>query len=466
MSHIVRLEVENVKRLRAVSMKPGAGLVMIAGDNMEGKTSLLDAIQMALGGKRADPPEVIHRGQEKAHVVLELPDLIITRRWWREEPDPESVPEGTVALPVVKTALEVKDRAGVKQRTPQALLDKLVGELTFDPLDFMRRDPKEQAEILKKLLKLDFTELEADAARVYAERTVANRRVSDLEAQLKALPPIPDGVVTEEIPLTDLLKRQGDALRAKAANDAKRQEARESGRRLGEAVKAVADAKARIADLEARLAAARAELVEKERAQAAAEDEQEYLDGECAELVDPDLAAVELEIQATQKKNEVVRLHSKRRAKDQELDAAGKEAARLDNRYQELQEEKARRIREAKMPLPGLGFEKDPASGKDVVTLNGLHVSQASGAERLRLSVAMGFALNPNLKALLIRDGSLLDDERLAQVGQLAAEVDPEAQVFLEVVGQREGAAVIIMDGMGHGPAVDAAVEEMRQEGR
>jgi DNA repair exonuclease SbcCD ATPase subunit len=450
---IVRLEVENVKRLRAVSMMPPAGLVLVAGNNTEGKTSLLDAIEMAFAGKRADPPEVIHRGQDHAHVVVETDDLVVKRRWWREE-DPET------GQSVVKTALLVTDREGVKKATPQALLDSMYSQLTFDPLGFMRMKGKEQVEVLKKLLNLDFTELEKEAAQVYAERTVANRRVSDLEAQIKALPPIPDGVGTEEVPLTTLLSRQRVALQEKAANDAKRKEAQEGARRRTAAEARVASANDRISALERQLKDARLDLVEAERALAAAEDEQTYLDSECAGLKDPDVAAVEAEIEATQKKNEVIRLHAKRRAKEAELDAAGKEAARLDNRYNELLEDKARQIREAPMPLPGLGFTEDG------VTLNGLSLAQASGAQRLQLSVAMGLRLNPKLKVLLIRDGSLLDDQRMEDVERYAREVHPEAQVLMEVVGHRKGAEVLIEDGTGSGPAVDAAVEAMRQEGR
>ena len=48
---ISSLELENVKRIRAVQIVPtSAGLTVIGGNNGQGKTSVLDAIAWALGG--------------------------------------------------------------------------------------------------------------------------------------------------------------------------------------------------------------------------------------------------------------------------------------------------------------------------------------------------------------------------------------------------------------------------------
>jgi hypothetical protein len=89
--------------------------------------------------------------------------------------------------------------------------------------------------------------------------------------------------------------------------------------------------------------------------------------------------------------------------------------------------------------VPGL------ALGESGPTFNGVPLSQASGAERLRVSVAIGLALNPRLRVLLVRDASLLDENSLRLVAEMAQ--DAGAQVWLERVGDGDPGAVIIADG-------------------
>ena len=56
------LEVENVKRVKAVALEPAeSGLTVIGGRNGQGKTSVLDAIAWPLGGDRQAPSEASAR---------------------------------------------------------------------------------------------------------------------------------------------------------------------------------------------------------------------------------------------------------------------------------------------------------------------------------------------------------------------------------------------------------------------
>ena len=53
---INKLEIENVKRVKAVKVEPTPnGLTLIGGKNKQGKTSVLDAICWALGGEKYRP---------------------------------------------------------------------------------------------------------------------------------------------------------------------------------------------------------------------------------------------------------------------------------------------------------------------------------------------------------------------------------------------------------------------------
>ena len=139
--HITSLQVENIKRIKAASINPAGELVIIGGRNAQGKTSILDSIEMALAGKSAIPAEPIRRGSETARVVVTLDDGSVVERTFTEK----------------GSYLVVKRGDGTKAGTPQALLDSLCSKVAFDPLAFMRAKPAEQANQLRGLVGIDFT---------------------------------------------------------------------------------------------------------------------------------------------------------------------------------------------------------------------------------------------------------------------------------------------------------------------
>lgn len=60
---INKLEIENVKRIKAVKIEPSAtGLTVIGGNNNQGKTSVLDSIAWALGGNKYKPSKAEREG--------------------------------------------------------------------------------------------------------------------------------------------------------------------------------------------------------------------------------------------------------------------------------------------------------------------------------------------------------------------------------------------------------------------
>ena len=60
---IISLQAENIKRLKAVEITPEGDIVVIAGRNGQGKTSVLDSIWYALGGSpdKKDTPRPSQR---------------------------------------------------------------------------------------------------------------------------------------------------------------------------------------------------------------------------------------------------------------------------------------------------------------------------------------------------------------------------------------------------------------------
>ena len=71
---INKLEIENVKRIKAVKIEPRAnGLTIVGGDNNQGKTSVLDSIAWALGGEKYRPSQAQREGSvipPNLHIVM------------------------------------------------------------------------------------------------------------------------------------------------------------------------------------------------------------------------------------------------------------------------------------------------------------------------------------------------------------------------------------------------------------
>jgi len=91
------------------------------------------------------------------------------------------------------------------------------------------------------------------------------------------------------------------------------------------------------------------------------------------------------------------------------------------------------------MPVDGLGF------GDGIVTLNDLPFEQASDAERLRVSIAIAMATNPKLRVIRIRDGSLLDEDSMKMIAEMAK--DGDFQYWIERVDSTGTVGIVLEDG-------------------
>jgi len=419
---IISLEAENVKRLRAIRMRPDKTLVRIEGRNAQGKSSVLDAIAAALGGGRYQPELPVRTGERKARVKLELGELIVERRW-------------TATGGVV---LEVTDKNGTVQRTPQAILDKLVGDLTFDPLAFVHMRPKDQADILRRLAGLDFTELDNERERCYAERTVANRNAKETTARVGSPLSKPSGKVIDIAALTkehQVIQEHNQRLEALERKHAEY----ERGEQLR------ADAIVQIKERQKTEVEALQQRHERERAEAetALRGSRDILKAAAQAMIGlehKDTGDLTQKIVDSQSHNKAIAAYEAYCERVDDARKAEKIANQLDDRIKELDAEKTRRLDQASFPLEGLSI--DPSGP----TLNGIPLSQASSAEQLRTAVAIGLSQKTPARIMLIHNGSLLDDENLKLLHGLAVEFD--AQIFLErVADEAEPSAVYIEDG-------------------
>ncbi|MCQ9384436.1 AAA family ATPase [Brevibacterium moorei] len=400
---IVELRAENYKRLKAVRITPDAdGLVQITGANGQGKTSVLDALWSALDNATTSKqnPDVIRHGAHTASVRLELDDLIVERTWQ----------EGKMP------ALKVTSKEGAKLSSPQAVLNALLGSLSFDPTAFLRLRPADQVSQLLDLVELPFdpAQLEADRQEAYDQRTAVNRDAKRLAGAISSLGDV--DVTAEPVDIAALTDELSRARNARGVME-------EAHNRLDNARADLEDARANVKRLEDKTRAWEAELSK--------------ANSNYALYRDPD--EVELDLRAADARAEAFQQRQRLEALTADMEAAKEESENLTARIGELDEQKREGLAAADMPVPGLGFNDTG------VTYHDVPLQQASTAERLRVATAIAMRQAPALKVLRVQDGNDLDSKSLAALDQQAREHG--FQVWIERVDETGTVGVYIEDG-------------------
>lgn len=447
---IVRLIAENIKCLSAIMIEPDPdeSVVKVGGLNGAGKSSALDSIEYTLGGAASIPAVPIRTGQTKALTAIDLdaegdfPAMHIERRF--------SAKGGSELIITAD---------GKRLSSPQAILDALKGRVGFDPLAFTREKPAEQRRILQGLVGLDFTDLDKRRAAIFEERTGENRTVKELTAQAAGME-VFDDAPAEETSANALIEEIQAVIQQNATNEEQRRGLADLNHRIctkaadGRAIErqGIAECEVQdqtITDLTERLSAEKKKLADMQSHYSAAltDNVREHLElkgeynGRChvvESLTDQPTDALQQQLDQCEETNRQVRANVAAKELSMKLNTHMLAAATATGAIQDIDDEKQAAMESAEWPVEGLGFSDEG------VTFNGLPFEQASQAQSIDVSVAMGFAANPTLRVMLIRDASLLDDNSLARIAKLAAEKD--GQVWLERVGEGD-CSVVIRDG-------------------
>ena len=413
--HIENLKVENIKAIRAVSVTPDRRFQIVSGPNGHGKTSLLDSVQMALAGKRCHPPIPLRDGEEQGRIVVDIGR-------WRVE----------LKLKGQASYLKATVRStGEEVHKPQETLNAFLGELTFDPLAFSRMGTKQQRETLISLVSLDI-DLEAhDAARqqMFDQRTAIKRHVRDLVGDLRENHPPGesfDGLPSETVDISALSARMAEATAILRQNDAERTSLRHRREEAN-------TAGSKVDRLSGELAAAKADV---ERLTDAVTTQDQAV----VALTDPDIDGVQRQLAEADSSNVRIRQRDARRRAEAQLGEQETVVDQMTERLSAMDREKVSALKRANWPIDGLGITDN------WVTFRDKPFEQCAASERLACSVAIGMALNPELRVMFIEDGSLLDDDSLARLRESAEAND--FQIWVERVSDHaEPGAIHIVDG-------------------
>lgn len=413
---IINLYAENLKRLTAVEISPDGNLVQITGKNGQGKTSVLDAIWWALDGVKNVQAKPIRDGEEKAVVRLDMGEVKVTRRFTAQE-------DGSYT-----TSITVENAEGARFSSPQSMLDKMLGELTFDPLAFMRMKDRDQVLAMRSLVPdFDFEQAEASIKAAFDMRTDHNRTAKDSRSAAAQLASELPDEIPERVSFSEVSKELSDALEKNAA---------------------IAEETERQSDFENERTKVALEIKRLNEKLAKLDEMIEDFDP----ISDPiDIEAIRSKMNMAEQNNLIAEKAERRDFLLEQAKEAEQQSEALTRDIDLIKAEAQEAIAGADMPIDGLSIDQG------VVHLQGIPFAQASDAQQLQASIGIAMALNPKLKVIRVRDGSLLDDDAMTTLTEMADKHD--YQIWIERVDSSGTIGFVMEDGHLKGQVFEEAAK-------
>ena len=405
---INRLEIENVKRIKAVKIEPSAtGLTIVGGNNNQGKTSVLDAIAWALGGNKYKPSQAQREGSQVP------PTLKIT------------MSNGLIVERKGKNAsLKVIDPNG--QKGGQQLLDSFVEELAINLPKFMESTPKEKAGILLQIIGVgdQLAELELKEKEIYDNRhaigVIADQKEKFAKEQEYYL-----DAPKELVSIADLIQQQQAILAKNGENARKRQNLANYQLQLDNQTALVARLKQQLAEEEAKL---------DQLTQDVAIAQKDAID-----LHDESTAEIEANIQEIDEINRKVRANMDKDKAEEDAKVIREQYNALSVEIEDVRKQKRDLLTNADLPLEGLSVDDG-----ELLYL-GQRWDNMSGSQQLQVATAIVRKLKPECGFVLIDKLEQMDQVTLQQFG---AWLEQEGlQAIATRVSTGDECSIIIEDG-------------------
>lgn len=405
---INKLEIENVKRIKAVKVEPSpTGLTVIGGNNNQGKTSVLDSIAWALGGNRFKPSKAAREGS------VVPPSLKIT------------MSNGLIVERKGKnSSLKVIDPNGNKGG--QQLLDSFVEELAINLPKFMDSTAKEKADILLQIIGVgsQLAELEIKEKQLYDQRHAIGVIADQKEKFAKEQTYYPDAP-KELVSIADLITEQQEVLAKNGENARKRQNAQQ--------IKTAYEGKlAEVNRLSEQLKAAQAELE-------VLENDLQIATDLTTDLIDESTEEIERNIANIEQINLKVRANLDKEKAEEEARVQREEYNRLSSEIEAVRKNKRDLLSDADLPLEGLSVN----DGK--LLYLGQEWDNMSGSQQLMVATAIVRKLKPDCGFVLIDKLEQMDQITLDQFGKWLE--DEGLQAIATRVSTGDECSIIIEDG-------------------
>ena len=405
---INKLEIENVKRVKAVTIEPTSnGLTILGGNNNQGKTSVLDAIAWALGGNKYKPSKPTRDGSMNPPTLrLELSNGLIVERKGKN------------------SDLKVTDPSG--QKAGQQLLDSFVEELALNLPKFIESSAKDKANTLLQIIGVGekLWELDRKEERLYNERRTIGQ-IADQKKKYAAEQPQYPEAPNELVSIADLIHEQQEILARNGENAKKRQNRENIVNSLHLS--------------EARLKQLKEQLAQEEATHESLMSDYIAANKSIEDLVDESTDEIESSIANIEEINRKVRANLDKEKAEEDAKQYSSQYNNLSKQIQDVRDERTSLLDSADLPLPGLSVEDGE------LVFEGQKWDNMSGSQQLRVATAIVRKLKPECGFVLLDKLEQMDIPTLTEFGKW---LESEGlQAIATRVSSGEECQIIIEDG-------------------
>lgn len=374
------LELENVKRIKAVAVTPThSGLNIIGGNNNQGKTSVLDAIAWALGGEDFRPSNAAREGSTiPPNLKVTLSNGIIVERKGKN------------------SSLKVTDPQGKK--AGQTLLNEFVEKLALNLPKFMNSSNKEKANILLQIIGVgeELAKFEMQEKELYQERLTVGR-IADQKKKYAKEQIEYQGVPEQIISPQELINQQQAILAKNGENQRKRER--------------VTQYEYKVTTLSQEVAALRKQLEVKEIELNKATSDLTIAKTDALDLIDQSTDELERNLAEIEETNRKVRANLDKAKAEEEAKEYEDKYRDLTNSIETVRTNKFNLLKNADLPLEGLSVEDGE------LTYYGKKWDGMSGSDQLKVSTAIVRKLNPKCGFVLLDKLEQMDLNTLNEFG-------------------------------------------------